>query len=284
MNQDSAVIVSWLKAPGDAVAEGEPIFEVETDKATMEVEAQAAGFLGQIIAAAGADVPVGGVIARIVETQAEAADQGDVPATANEAPLPQPAAEPAPPPPTPPNTAPAPSTDRVLASPKAKRLAKERGIDLQALRSQGVAEPIHSADIAQQVAGAVSVLTARADGSALDALLAKSDDPETRTLLLAQFAQRAWLQATGTEAGISIRHLDGAITPVENPALTLVDLCDTRLSTYSPSSGNTLSVGAEGGVYQLTLSFREAQLPFAQAVELLGEIAARIDDPIRQLL
>ena len=45
MTQDSGVIVSWLKGTGDPVAEGDALFEVETDKATMEVEAQADGFL-----------------------------------------------------------------------------------------------------------------------------------------------------------------------------------------------------------------------------------------------
>ena len=48
MNQDSAKIVAWLKKVGDKVTEGEPIFEVETDKATMEVEAQSEGYLSGI--------------------------------------------------------------------------------------------------------------------------------------------------------------------------------------------------------------------------------------------
>ncbi|SLN77904.1 biotin/lipoyl-containing protein [Roseisalinus antarcticus] len=68
MAQDTGVLVAWLKQPGDPVAEGDALFEVETDKATMEVEAQAAGFLTDVSAEAGADVPVGQVIARISET------------------------------------------------------------------------------------------------------------------------------------------------------------------------------------------------------------------------
>ena len=59
MAQDSGRIVSWLKSPGDAVAKGDALFEVETDKATMEVEAQAAGYLTGVAAAEGDDVPVG---------------------------------------------------------------------------------------------------------------------------------------------------------------------------------------------------------------------------------
>ena len=48
MNQDSATIVAWLKNVGDKVTEGEAIFEVETDKATMEVEARSEGYLSDI--------------------------------------------------------------------------------------------------------------------------------------------------------------------------------------------------------------------------------------------
>ncbi|WP_397544397.1 biotin/lipoyl-containing protein, partial [Roseovarius salis] len=82
MAQDSGVIVTWLKSPGDAVAEGDALFEVETDKATMEVEAQAAGYLTDVTAQAGAEVPVGQVIARVSDTPegaGPAADSHDTP-------------------------------------------------------------------------------------------------------------------------------------------------------------------------------------------------------------
>ena len=68
MAQDAGKIVSWLKVPGDQVAKGDALFEVETDKATMEVEAQASGFLTHVTAAAGEDVPVGQAIARISDS------------------------------------------------------------------------------------------------------------------------------------------------------------------------------------------------------------------------
>ncbi|WP_273524863.1 biotin/lipoyl-containing protein [Rhodosalinus sediminis] len=72
MAQDAGKIVSWAKAPGDAVAAGEALFEVETDKAVMEVEAPAEGYLSAVAYGDGAEVPVGAVIARIV------ADAGEV--------------------------------------------------------------------------------------------------------------------------------------------------------------------------------------------------------------
>ncbi len=72
MAQDTGLIVSWLKKPGDAVKTGEGLMEVETDKAVMEVEAVADGFLAAVSADAGDHVPVGQVVAVIAET-AEAA-------------------------------------------------------------------------------------------------------------------------------------------------------------------------------------------------------------------
>ena len=68
MTQDTGVLIAWNKSPGDAVAEGDLLFEVETDKTTMEVEAQGSGYLTDVVAAAGEEVPVGQVLARISET------------------------------------------------------------------------------------------------------------------------------------------------------------------------------------------------------------------------
>ncbi len=63
---ESGTIVKWLKAEGDAVEKGEPLFEVDTDKATQEVEAEASGVLLRISVASG-EVPVGQTIALIGE-------------------------------------------------------------------------------------------------------------------------------------------------------------------------------------------------------------------------
>src|SRR5579884_3211669 len=66
MAQDTGKILQWLKAEGEQVAKGEPLAEIETDKATVEIEAPADGVLARISAAAGDDVPVGHVIAVIL--------------------------------------------------------------------------------------------------------------------------------------------------------------------------------------------------------------------------
>jgi pyruvate/2-oxoglutarate dehydrogenase complex dihydrolipoamide acyltransferase (E2) component len=66
MNQEEGEVVSWLVSEGDEVKEGQPIVEVETDKATVELEATAAGVLARIVAAEGDIVPINGVLAVIL--------------------------------------------------------------------------------------------------------------------------------------------------------------------------------------------------------------------------
>ncbi|MEM6389488.1 MAG: biotin/lipoyl-containing protein [Pseudomonadota bacterium] len=301
MNQDSAVIVSWLKAAGEKVAAGEAIFEVETDKATVEVEAAADGFLAGIRAPEGADVPVGDVIAMIVDREAEVGEHESAaaaPAAPAEAPPPPPAPVPSPAPE--PNEAevaaplktvpPAIAAGRILASPLAKRVASEQGIDLAALRASGVSEPIHAGDLARAHAGGLSILSARVEGGALAALLERSEGA-SRTALFAAFAASAWRAAVEDAAvSIAIRGLDGSITPYPadagaDAALSLIDLCDTRLDSFAPAGGTpALAAAREGDAFLLTLSFNEDRLPFPTAAALLDAIAARVENPIRQLL
>src|SRR2546429_7439346 len=79
MSQETGKIVQWLKAEGEQVAMGEPLAEIETDKATVEIEAPADGVLAHVSATAGDDVPVGRVIASILAP--EEVSPGDVAAT-----------------------------------------------------------------------------------------------------------------------------------------------------------------------------------------------------------
>lgn len=304
MTQDSGIIVSWLKAAGDTVSEGDVLFEVETDKATMEVEAPVGGWLAGVRAGEGDDVPVGDVIALIVESEAEVGDHASTTPT-------EPAAEPerdatpgpdveATPAPKParsaPPTAPSPAaktpgpTGKVLASPKAKRMARAQGIDLAALRAQGVPEPIHAADLSRAQLGGQSQLTAEVSGAALNPLLEKSDE-STRGALFAAFAAGAWRRLFDTDdVGVALKSLDGTTSVFgsahEVPALTVVDLCETRLTGYAPAGGGVTLTAAKnrGETYVLTLSFSEGTLPFPHAVAFLDDVAARVEDPIRQLL
>lgn len=67
MDQDSAGLLQWFKEPGDRVVAGEPLMEIETDKVTVQIEATADGVLADVRFAAGDEVPVGVVVARILQ-------------------------------------------------------------------------------------------------------------------------------------------------------------------------------------------------------------------------
>ena len=134
-------LVEWKKQEGDAVAVGDVLAEVETDKAVMELVARAAGTLLKQVVAAGATVPVSEPVALIGEP-GEAVDNGKpAPAQKQQATQPAPGQDrpvsmpPAPEPPPAP-AAPAPE-GRVKASPLARRIAAERGIDLGGLAGSG---------------------------------------------------------------------------------------------------------------------------------------------------
>ncbi|MGH2453041.1 MAG: dihydrolipoamide acetyltransferase family protein, partial [bacterium] len=126
-------VLRWLKRPGDRVEPGEALAEIETDKVNVEMPAEEAGVLTQIVVSAGGVAPVGGTIAMIGRP-------GDAPATASAAPAaapPSPAptqAAPGAPTPTPSR---APSDDRIKASPLARRIAAEQGIDLSHIEGTG---------------------------------------------------------------------------------------------------------------------------------------------------
>ncbi|WP_394690570.1 biotin/lipoyl-containing protein [Hoeflea sp.] len=151
MAQDTGLIVAWRKKPGDAVAAGDILLEVETDKSVMEVEAGHDGFVAAILADAQQAVPVGSVIAIISAEKPESAvARGHQSATieAYEVP-PEAAAKPPPPAPQkqPMVDSPPYSDERILASPKTRRLAMEKGLDLNLLVEHDVPQPYHVSDL-----------------------------------------------------------------------------------------------------------------------------------------
>jgi pyruvate dehydrogenase E2 component (dihydrolipoamide acetyltransferase) len=142
--QETGKVIRWLKADGDSVSKGEALLEVETDKVTVEVEAPEDGVLGGLRAAEGEDVPVGEAVAFVLapgesapepaavtaepEARAQAAD------TVEGAEQKEPADEGRRP--------------RPLASPKARRLAHERGVDLDSVAGSGPHGSVVAADLA----------------------------------------------------------------------------------------------------------------------------------------
>ncbi|MBE9136601.1 2-oxo acid dehydrogenase subunit E2 [Nodosilinea sp. LEGE 07088] len=146
-------IVSWVKAPGDKIEKGETVVIVESDKADMDVESFHEGILAAIVVEAGGTAPVGEAIALLAETEAEieaaqqqaaakagAAGGDDAAAPAAVAAAPAPAAQ---------NGAAAGSSrsDRVIISPRARKLAKELKVDLTTLQGSGP----HGRVVAQDV-------------------------------------------------------------------------------------------------------------------------------------
>ena len=143
--QEKGSLVSWLKAEGEPVTKGEPLMEVETDKATVEVEAPASGVLAHVTAAPGDEVPVGQRIAVILAPGESLPKE-----SAKAAP---PSAAPAAPTISPPEPSSvsrvhaAPIQGRIAASPAARRIAKERGVDLASLKGSGPKGEIVAQDV-----------------------------------------------------------------------------------------------------------------------------------------
>ncbi len=171
---ESGTIVRWLKSEGDAVEKGEPLYELDTDKVTQEVEAEAAGVLLKIVVAEG-EVPVGRTVAVIGEPGEEVALSGE-PETARGADEPEPQRAPEVPDAPPegngrPSEAATPSSlhspaGRVKASPLARRIARERGIDLAALSGTGPEGRIVAEDVERAAVSPRRAAPARAAAAA----------------------------------------------------------------------------------------------------------------------
>jgi pyruvate dehydrogenase E2 component (dihydrolipoamide acetyltransferase) len=146
MAQDTGKLVRWLVAPGERVERGQPLMEVETDKAVVEVEAPATGVLSQVSAAEGDEISVGKVIALIGDSPiSEANERQPVRGDKQTQKLPRVEARPAAP--LPATAAPAPAGGRAPASPKARRLAQEMDIDLSALSGTGPQSAVLASDL-----------------------------------------------------------------------------------------------------------------------------------------
>lgn len=279
MAQESGVLVKWLVAEGGAVVEGEPLMEVETDKAIVEVAANASGTLAAVAHQEGAEVAVGTVLAVILEPGEEAAAAGGAGAA--------PAVPAAPEAPAAPivHTAPAvsgaaiarttplapvavaapapsggdgrhePGEGRVLASPKAKRLARERGVDLATFVGSGPGGAVRAVDIGRAVGGqrAGEPQPAAAvdhDGAPAPALPPRPVEAARAAMTV------AWCQAPVDTAPL-LRFLDGVNASARSARLGLawpasvlpVDfLTRALLGAISRAGAGSLADLASGGV------------------------------------
>ncbi len=179
---EEGTIVRWLKADGEQVARGEELVEIETDKATMTYESDQAGVLA-IVAPAGSTLAVGEVIAR-VGAASEGTDEGEAPggrarerersataaadgSTAATAPADAQAVARAEP-----EGQPVAGGERVKASPLARRIARESGVDLHGVRGSGPGGSIVMADVLAPTAGAApalaGVMTAKGETTTIE--------------------------------------------------------------------------------------------------------------------
>ncbi|HKL45478.1 MAG TPA: biotin/lipoyl-containing protein [Roseovarius sp.] len=316
MAQDSGLLVSWQKSPGDPVKSDDVLFEVETDKSTMEVEAGSDGYLAATLAQAGEEVPVGHAVAiisadtpdtpvsRSVAVRTTAASEPAQPAAAETATRPETAA-PAPP-------APQPASGRILASPKLRRLALEQGLDLSRLVEAGHPQPYHVRDLEvlkalpqvsahpEVTAGATAHhLVAKVSGDALTDFTQWAADAHGLTdadVLLAGLAGAA-LPAAGTVAverfGASTsyampdtRRLSGVARTDAAPDLILRDLRGTAIRQPHMAADGipvlTLTQRRKG--VRITMECAAGQMTAQGAIQLLTDFAGMVEQPLRHLL
>jgi pyruvate dehydrogenase E2 component (dihydrolipoamide acetyltransferase) len=196
MAQETGTLLQWLKAPGDSVTKGEPLMEVETDKATVEVEAPISGILANVTARPGDVIPVGQTIAVILalgegSPKADATIAQRMAAEHNldlsqvkpqggrvqkEDVLAYLAAQ---------------VPSRTLASPKARRLAQERGLELEAINGSGPEGAVLAADVLT-----MSPISHRVNGEE-SAEVSAVPEPETMTIsriwrVMAERLSQAW--------------------------------------------------------------------------------------------
>ena len=323
MAQDSGKLISWNKALGDAVASDDVLFEVETDKSTMEVPAGADGYLAAIMADAGEDVPTGQTIAIITTSKpdktysqsaikAEAVTPIVVSAHAPKTEAPMPAV---------PKTAPTTSRNdgRILASPKARRLASVAGLDLAKLVSAGHPQPYHAVDIdvlrnlpteGSNVVNSSVVprqITARAPRAGTEDfliwMLKDGGVTITPSTLWASFASGAMREEDHDcpDIAVQIAPLQGDKTTLLNPdqsrlsqqtettnpaSIILRDLTCSHITSLNlgPTDAPTITIAHDGDTLRLSLDFTPDQLSDTVAIALISGLANRLADPLYHLL
>lgn len=322
MAQDTGLLIGWQKKPGDAVSADDVLFEVETDKSTVEVNAGFDGFIAALLAEAGEEVPVGQAIA-VISTE-----RPDNPIARSAKSAPAPSKSELPQTPEKENTAatvePAPAEPlkkkptvrphaggRVLASPKARRLALAKGLDLSRLADAGHPQPFHVKDLdvlkslpraeatvqvavtrrltaqvaeeafAEFTAWAADEMGLRDDSTVLAGLAATSLERLPAVVAVEVFGVRQVYTVPSA--------LIGNIVKAETEAVADILIRDLRFSRIS-----SLQLGAEdypvismmrgGAGLHLTLECAGDQLTAAEAVGLLSDFAGRMEQPLRHLL
>ncbi len=312
-SMEEGTIVRWLKADGDQVGRGEELVEIETDKATMPYESDAEGIL-RILVEEGRTLPIGEVIATVGEEAgpapgregAEAPAETDAAAPAGVEPA---EAAPAAAPPAPQPPASAQAGERVFASPVARRIARESGVDLTSLAGSGPGGRIVKADVeaaAQEPAGTpgtpapVPPAPAPADGESGRGTVTATEPSRAQALIARRMAESRATVPTFTlettvdmTTAVSLRAemketaLDGELVPTVNDlvvkaaAIALSEQPgangawrDGRFERYSRVNVG-VAVAGEGSLVVPTV-FDADRLTLAQIAEATQGLAARV--------
>lgn len=221
MAQDTGKIVEWLKSEGEAVIAGEPLVVIETDKAAVDLEAPATGILSRVAAQAGDEVPVAQVIAVILSPEEAALSPGPGlrPAAAPLAPArfspsartsaPHEGGEPEAEPEAVAETSAVASGHSVTerangrrqASPKARRIAAARGVDLVAVRGSGPGGAVLAADV-------LAVESAALPAASVPVPVGGAADEQTMSTVWRLMAERTTQSWTTTPHFFLVRELD----------------------------------------------------------------------------
>ena len=260
--QETGRLVRWLKQEGDSVTKGEMLMEVETDKSVVEVEASASGVLSRVTAAPDDDIPVGQTIAFIVEAGEAPSRREESPASPRKPKVSAPARKVRK---TPARAASAPAagpkTNRTLASPAARRLAKEKGLDLAAVTGTGpegavVARDVLSAAAVSPDVGAEAGAPGPVRLSSMRRIIGE------RMALSKQTAPHFYLHMDVDMAGVEARR-SGLKREAAGPAPSINDFILMAVSRALAESPAMNVAWADGGVER----FEKVNLGMAVAVE-----------------
>ncbi|WP_150523150.1 biotin/lipoyl-containing protein [Roseibium sediminis] len=323
MAQETGLIISWAKQPGDAVSEDDVLLEVETDKSAMEVPAGASGFLAGIFADAGTEVPVGDMIALITAEKPSSplakASKSQTSATkaAHEKPVVTSSATSKASPPKP--STPVQSSGKILASPKLKRLAQEQGLDLALLTREGLPQPFHVSDLetlkqlalrptsAQGTTTQSRRVTAKVAADNFDGFLGwlaaetgAAVRAETVFALFAAGSLRPHMpqcdQIIATEAFGIRRHYQNpdlvrlsGVAPgedIENVTCLIRDLTRSPVTEVQLGAETVpvLSIARQDAHITITLESSGDALSAEAALSLISGFAERVQNPLRHLL
>ena len=318
MNQDTGIIADWLKQPGEWVNAGDAVMSVETDKAVQDIESRYEGYLSHVKFPAGAEVPVGDVVAQLTaEPVTEEEQAAEVPAVKEEEKAVESTEAPdavAPEKVTPAKAKSVPmssSNGKILASPKAKRLAVEKDISLKDMVANGAVQPIHALEVGNYSPRVAAV--ARTQGK-ISATIDPAMFISTEQWLGSESVEISRAELLAFLSVGTLRYMDViqedfdclVSIPDENVSLlnpdksglknlektsdddgyvSVWDFTESAISDFELDSSSQLNLSFFGrDIWTVELRFDTQIVSSKQAVAIVTELTQRISQPLRQLL